>query len=248
MKAYIIKFLDYVTETKVWKSFRSNKKLFGLYKKIMGNRIGNYVMSDRIMDVQNNGMLVISEITKSLEACNVKFFVDNGTLLGLKRNNKLISWDYDVDFGIFITDRFTWQQLEEQMAKIGFTKDHQFKFKGKITEQTYKREDMFIDFFNHLNCDENTSFYCFYKDDNVKYSKANELSVMELKTKKITGTQKLELSEGCYVYVPIEAEEYLADLYGKTWRIPNPNWVSGSGPACIKLNNQYAYLEKNGDI
>lgn len=246
MNKNIVQLIEKFTETSLWKKFRRNETLFNAYKKVLGGKVNRYVLSDRIDDVQNNGMNIIMEITHCLENCNVDFFVDNGTLLGIVRNNKLISWDYDVDFGIFITESFSWDDLETQMNKIGFTKDHQFRYKSIVTEQTYKRGEMYIDFFGHINDETTTSFYCFYKKEGMLYSMDNELSVMELKTVKITGTVKKELDNDDYVYIPIESEEYLAGIYGETWRIPNPNWISGSGPACIKLDGEYGYLENEG--
>ena len=130
------------------------------------------------------------------------------------------------------------------MKKIGFVKDHQFRLESEVTEQTYRRDKVYVDFFGHLNSEDATSFYSFYKNDNMIYSTDSELSVIELKTSKITGTTKKELDNGDYVYVPIETEKYLEELYGMTWRIPDPNWISGSGPSCIKLEGKYGYLEK----
>lgn len=246
MNRYVIKIIEKFTESFLWKKFRKNRRLFNIYKNVMGNKVERYILADRINDIQNNGMEIIIEITKCLEKSNVNFFVDNGTLLGIVREKNIISWDYDIDFGIFITQIFTWDDLEQQMKKIGFVKHHQFKYESMITEQTYKRGEMYVDFFNHLNTENNTSFYCFYKDENSNYLKKNQLSVMELRTEKITGTEKYILDGSLYVYIPNNAESYLAGIYGESWRVPNPNWVSGSGPACIKVKDKYGYLENEG--
>lgn len=240
--------IERFTETAAWKKFRRNDCLYKFYKKIAGNKVEHFVLSDRVSDVQNNGLKAISEITDVLSGNDVDFFVDNGTLLGVVRENKLIRWDYDIDLGIIINEKFSWLDLENAMKRIGYEKDHQFRLFDEITEQTYKRGGMYVDFFNHINDDSTTSFYCFYRDDKVEYSSSNEMSVLELKTVKITGTKQIDLEDGVKVYIPLEAEQYLAGLYGESWRIPNPNWVSGSGPACIHREDCFGYYEKNNSV
>ena len=64
------------------------------------------------------------------------------------------------------------------------------------------------------------------------------------KTCRISGTRILKIDEG-NVPVPVEAEAYLEDLYGSSWRIPDPNWKEGSEPACICLSdNELGIIEK----
>ena len=71
----------------------------------------------------------------------------------------------------------------------------------------------------------------------------NKMSVNEIRTRKISDT-KILLLQDAKVYILENSEGYLEDLYGKSWRVPNPNWVNGSGPCCHKLNDIYGYYEK----
>lgn len=196
--------------------------------------------------LKKDGIKYIMEIDKILEKTSACFFVDAGTLLGIVRNKSLISWDLDIDFGIFIDDNFSWDDLEKSLKKGGFVLDHQYRFKGKITEQTYRRGKVFVDFFGHFSDESNSYFYAFYCKNGFWYENPNQLHTWMFKTVKISGTKKLELDNG-YVHVPNETEEYLAGHYGKDWRTPNPNWVSGSDPDCITLgDSDLGLFEKIG--
>ena len=233
-----------LAKTKIGKMIINNKFLFFIYKATMGRLLRSIRLKKRSRDVKENGILRIMEIEQLLEKTPAVFFVDCGTLLGCVRDHKLIKWDYDVDFGIYISDIFGWKELEIEMKKIGFDLHHQFCFQGQVTEQTYKKNTMMIDFFGHFDDGDNTCYYSYYRLEDYKYTSENEMSVLKFKTVKLTGIKKIEI-EGGYVHIPNEAEEYLAGLYGETWRIPDPNWKGGSGPACIHLSDDYkAELQK----
>ena len=193
--------------------------------------------SKKRKDLQKNGMEAILDADRILNQTNACFFVDDGTLLGFVRDGKLIQWDFDIDFGIYITSDFSWKDLEKTMGKVGFILDHQFRLGNEITEQTYKRGLTSIDFFNHINDENSTVFYSYYSKEGYDYERSDQMHVRLFKTCKISGTKVLQMSNG-NVHVPIEDENYLEGLYGASWRTPDPNWKDGSSPACIDLGNQ----------
>ncbi|WP_303804525.1 hypothetical protein [Ruminococcus flavefaciens] len=233
-----------LAKTKIGKMIIKNKFLFSIYKASLGRIRRKYRLSKRSHDVKGNGILRIMEIERILEKEGAFFFVDCGTLLGFIREGKPIKWDYDIDFGIVIDSKYNWNNLEEAMIKHGYTLHHQFRFEGNITEQTYKKGITMIDFFNHFHEDNNTCFYAYYRKENYNYSSDNEMNVLKLKGVKISGTKKIKV-EGGFVHVPNEAEKYLENIYGVNWRIPDPNYKDGSGPACIHLDDKCkAYLEE----
>lgn len=39
-----------------------------------------------------------------LESCNVRYWLEGGSLLGAVRNSSIIPWDYDIDLGIYKED------------------------------------------------------------------------------------------------------------------------------------------------
>lgn len=187
--------------------------------------------------ISSNGLVIIDEITKELRKNNANAFVDYGTLLGIARSKKLLSWDDDLDFGICINDEFTWDNLSQVMNGMGFNIRHEFKLDGKITEQNYYRDGISVDFFNHVDEGDTSVTYVYEKRTAVKYPSESDWNVMKLVTNAIGKVKEVELEDGLICTVPEDEARYMAWVYGDDWRIPNPNWVSGSGPAVTRLED-----------
>lgn len=224
---------------KIWRmlkgprsALKKVKFIYEPYRKIKSS----YDRKRRTKTLQENGLKIVLDVDKLLEHTNACYFIDNGTLLGFIRDGKLIQWDLDIDFGIYITPEFTWKDLEKTLNKIGFRLHHQFRLKNEITEQTYRRGGASIDFFNHINDDDSTMFYCYYLKEGYDYKTESQRHTRLFKTCKISGMKVLQLPEG-NVHVPIESESYLEGLYGASWRIPNPEWKDDLSPACICLGD-----------
>ena len=237
------RFIEGFADSAFWKFIQKNKFIYEAYQKTFGGILHRYLLKDRIQEVQNGGMQIIDLIQKSLESSEIKFFVDNGTMLGFVRDGRLIKWDYDVDFGVLVNSTFNWSMLEKLLTENGFYLHHQFKKDNIITEQTYGYGTIMIDFFGHFENGDSTSFYTYYREPDKAYDSENKMSVNEIRTRKISDT-KILLLQDAKVYILENSEGYLEDLYGKSWRVPNPNWVNGSGPCCHKLNDIYGYYEK----
>ena len=107
------RFIEGFADSAFWKFIQKNKFIYEAYQKTFGGILHRYLLKDRIQEVQNGGMQIIDLIQKSLESSEIKFFVDNGTLLGFVRDGRLIKWDYDVDFGVLVNSTFNWSMLEK---------------------------------------------------------------------------------------------------------------------------------------
>ena len=213
-----------------------------IYNILYGNKKWEKQLKMRNQSLNLNGLHVISEIEDLLNQSNASFFVDCGTLLGIIRDGRLLAWDDDIDFGIFINSSFSWEKLEKCLMNIGMVKIHQFKYRNEITEQTYMYNGISIDFFNHVQEGNKTFFYSYRKIKGKKYISECEFSVDKFVTARITGVRSLNLNN-ININIPENAEEYLACLYGKDWKVPNPDWSSGSGPSCFPLDGERGYME-----
>jgi phosphorylcholine metabolism protein LicD len=75
------------------------------------------------------------EIVDILEENKINFFIQAGTVLGAKRENNFIKWDWDVEFGIF-EDEFinNYELIKSEMLKKNFKIFHEIKNRkdGKI--------------------------------------------------------------------------------------------------------------------
>ncbi|MGT2754018.1 LicD family protein [Streptococcus ovis] len=231
------------TDTKYWKKFQKNKLLFPLYKKYIGKHITNYFLTDRRNEIQHTGIETIQEIEEALSSKGATFFLGNGSLLGIVRDGEMIKWDHDIDYGIYIDEQFGWETLESSLRNLGFSKYKEFYFENELlTEQTYRRNNTYVDFFRHFETEDETYFYSYYKIMGEEYASENEQSVRTFNTVKLSGSQVM-LIDGKQFHVPNEYEEYLAGLYTSTWRVPNPNWVAGSGPACRVLSGKKGFCK-----
>ena len=215
-------------ETKFWKSIRKNEKLYNLIHNSLGKMIRDNQLKDRKIAIKNDGFASITEIDKTLSAVNCVHFVDFGTLLGFVREGKLLAWDFDVDFGVKIDNGFTWQALGMLMNSISFSLVKQFSFHGVVTEQTYARNGVFVDFFRHFDSDSGSYYYVYFNDTEQEEG-STDLKIKVTTTVRLTETAKLPV-EGGVVSVPKEYEQYLVDVYGENWRVPDPDWKPAAKP------------------
>lgn len=223
-------------DTKLWKRVRNNEKLYGLIHNSIGLWIKNYHLRDRIGEMKAGGLSCIFEIDKLLSDLNCTFFVDFGTLLGFIRNGKLLSWDYDIDFGICLNKNFQWKDLEEVMNRAEFQLVRQFSYHETITEQTYRKSNIYIDFFSHVIESDRSYYYVYYEEKDYQYDNPMYRHARVTTTVKITSNITYEV-DGGLVHVPREYEKYLEDVYGTDWKIPNPNWTAGLLPNIEKMKD-----------
>lgn len=231
-----------ITDTKLWKGLKKNKIFNTVYYKTVGRWIRKYRIKDRVKEMRKDGFNIVMELETALDNTSAVFFVDYGTLLGFVRDGGVIKWDFDIDFGIFINNDFSWEDLENALKEIGFYLHHQFRFHDQVTEQTYKRGNILVDFFNHFHEGDNTCSYAYYFRKDYDYQDKDIMHAAIFTTVKISGTKILEVPGG-KVHIPIEAEQYLEELYTEKWRIPDPNFDGGSSPACYKYKDEIGCCE-----
>ena len=194
--------------------------------------------------LQNEGFEYLKKIEEALGKANARFFVNFGSLLGLLRSGEFISWDNDIDYGIYIDDSFTWEDLGKTMNSIGMTLARQFSHDGMITEQTYKTDKLTVDFFAHSEDDDNSFEYVYFKKKDYDYESLDDAHVCRLKMYKFPGiTRRKIANKDIEISVPVDAEEYLASIYREDWMVPNPNWVSAEGPAWNELEGVIGHGE-----
>ncbi|MEK9572161.1 MAG: LicD family protein [Paracoccaceae bacterium] len=54
--------------------------------------------------IDRNGVSVLRDVAQFLEAENIKYWLDGGTLLGVVRDNGIIDGDIDIDIGVITSD------------------------------------------------------------------------------------------------------------------------------------------------
>ena len=78
------------------------------------------------------------ELTDLLNQKKIFHFLWGGALLGIRRDGKLLEWDWDVEIGIFANDfKKNWLLINKLLEKNGFKIFYQDKFQLKISFVKY---------------------------------------------------------------------------------------------------------------
>lgn len=184
------------------------------------------------------GYTYMKKINEVLDKNGFKYFITYGTLLGIIREGQFMGHDNDIDMGIIYDENFSWDKLEEALREIGMHKKHQFTLEGEITEQTYSYNKLSVDFFMYENFDANHQVsYVYFRQETGRYEDAT-FEVARHITKKIEKIEKVETLKGEFS-IPENSEEFLAEIYGSEWRVPQPNWK----PERDVVEGKYGYFE-----
>lgn len=154
---------------------------------------------------------------------NVNYFLYFGSLLGLVRDGKFMEHDDDVDYGIIVSDKFSWEDFESFLTNHKLKKIRQFSLNGKITEQTYEYNGLTVDFFGCFIHNGVMNSYLYYRKDNYIYNSRFECHVGRFDYIKVIEVKKVQFHGKSYT-IPANAEDLLTSIYSKNWRIPDKKW------------------------
>ena len=147
------------------------------------------------------------ESCKILEKLKINYFLVSGVLLGGIRDNKLISWDWDVELSVFS------DVLEK---KLNLIENELKKKKFTIIKINRKKNQIKIDYFGKLD-----PSVTHYSIEGWSYSKKrkvfwrNSYQIPEKFLKKLSKVKFF----GKYFNCPKNPEKYLEFMYGN-WKKP----------------------------
>ena len=204
------------------------KKIKILYVPVKAYKDWNYKRDNerKRKVLQENGLEITSEISKALDNSGIEYFFTYGTLLGVIK-----------------TEEFSWNKLKSLLTNAGFKQLHEFSLDGEITEQTYEYKGMTIDFFIYEKENEHMISYVYFNKKGTVNEDPTKKFVSKMISSQIKEFKYLEINNQKY-RIPVNAEQYLADIYSESWRIPNPNWVSEEGPAWNELEGKYGIYKE----
>jgi len=175
----------------------------------------------------------IKTFKEILDSNNILYWLDFGTLLGIYRDNHLLSWDKEFDIGIFREDYFKIIELLPLFEQKGFTMDNihsecniQFKKNGlKFDINIYeKQDDYYIQFWN--NHDDNIVgciLDFIIKHLYILYIKHGSSRILSRIPKGFFSKLKHHNYMNMDFLIPDDTAGYLKLRYGK-WTIPVKNW------------------------
>jgi tetratricopeptide (TPR) repeat protein len=222
-------YLEYITknyhsQSKRGFSSRSYAQLIRACVRCQATDIAEKIVEDAIINIQikgeknkptkvatgmpkgqytnEKGNIILDQFSEVMENHGIQYFLMGGTLLGLIRDNKLLPWDKDLDFGCF-SEEATASNLWDIFMKSPFflpmgTTDERLIKLRHITGVTV---DIFV---NH-------------RDGNSMWHGGQFVSWCDKPFKLSTVD-----FEGMTLYIPDNPEEYLENHYGESWRKPDP--------------------------
>ena len=201
-----------------------------LYKNKLILRIYSYFNSTRpkrrmAKKLADYGAAEIDELFHILYNSHYESFCEFGTLLGVIREHGFIPHDYDIDLGVMHSESFSWSELEKKLESHGIRLIEQYEYNGIITEQTYRlKSGLTVDFFLYWPTSDFTmTTYVYYKNHDMAYSSSQLRSVKALVYPMIEGIQWIDFLNK-KVLVPSDPEKHLEAIYGRTWKVPDPNY------------------------
>lgn len=100
-------------------------------------------------DIKNQWEVeLLLEVVNLLREHDVRFWLDQGSLLGVVREGRFFSWDHDVDIGIWEDDREKMEKVAMRIQKMGQTVrflPYVVKLGGKVDCRVYRRNGDFAE-------------------------------------------------------------------------------------------------------
>ncbi|MGB5500535.1 MAG: LicD family protein [Maribacter sp.] len=167
---------------------------------------------------------LLSEVTTIFESCKIAYWLEGGTLLGLRREGRLLPWDNDLDISIHESESNKISLLQNTLKKEGY------RVRTRVFEKdsdAYKKGDLRMikirtkRFFGLLKGN-----VCL--DVFIKYTK-NEKTYWEIANKvknvpsKYYETFKTLDFKGKPYAIPELTDEYLSYRYGD-WQTAVKDW------------------------
>lgn len=156
--------------------------------------------------------------TRFLNENRISYFLSGGTLLGAVRQGSFAGRPGDIDLGILEDDEIKLLELLPQLGKLNFVRDPMYAhFEDKIVFTKWRTPHVDIMVYRPLNrmSEVSGTSFCHVNASAKKFICSIDFS--ELRTASIFD----------YKFpVPKNAEEFIANQYGESWRVPDaPQFV-----------------------
>ena len=192
---------------------------------------GFYKKHDVAFDSQSEQQAVhfMHENISIMQRVGISFWVEGGTLLGALRDQKLIPWDHDLDFGMIFESEKQMKSLIRNLRRRFYVSVKDFPKTNQIWQlgnyrvlKIYPRKHLI---FKDKLC---LDLFIYYEDtlpDSqepvYKYVVWNRNAYHR---KEFLETRESLLFYGKEVPVPANPEGFIEVKYGKNWRTPVKEW------------------------
>jgi hypothetical protein len=163
----------------------------------------------------------LSELNEILKKHNVKYWIQDGTLLGYYRDKDFINHDNDLDIGI------KWKDFNKivlfDIIDNGFILNAVNGFVDSSLVINFVKREVPVDFYFYYS---NKSGI--YHSALVKKPYVNGRYRVDYNYKDFDVKESKFLN--CSCYVPEDELYFIETKYGKNWRTPDPKWISSMDP------------------
>jgi LPS biosynthesis protein len=164
-----------------------------------------------------------------MNEAGIDFWIEGGTLLGALRDQKLIPWDHDLDFGMKYESDAQMKRLILKLRRHFYVSVRSFPRTSKIwhlgnyrvlkifpRKNLFFKEDLCLDLFVYYEGTlpgKDELVYKYVVWDRNAYHR-----------KEFFDTTETINFYGGEVPVPAKAEQFIEVKYGKDWRTPKKEW------------------------
>lgn len=167
---------------------------------------------------------LLSDVITIFESCNIAYWLEGGTLLGLRREGRLLPWDNDLDISLHESEGDKLMLLVDTLKKKGFRvrtrtfeKDSDVFKQGDLRMIKIRTKRFFgllkgnvcLDVFIKYTKKDKTYWEIANKVKNVPHKYYDTFTTLEFKNKTYS--------------IPEFTDEYLTYRYGD-WQTPVKDW------------------------
>jgi hypothetical protein len=174
---------------------------------------------------------MLHELTCILDKHNIKYWLQDGTLLGYYREGNLISHDNDTDIGLF------WSDIK---SKDVFLEILQNDFK-LVKIKGFKENSLMLTFTKSL---QKVDLFFYYKDENKIYHTALGKNWEVVSYSYDPFNVKLINFLGYDFKVPEDELKFIETKYGLDWKTPKVIWDNINGPVNAYPTGVYLDIKK----
>lgn len=198
------------------------------FNKIKREHLKNKIMHKKFHELAPEALKDISKVFTTYEK-KIEVWLAFGTLLGAYRENKIIDYDYDLDFGIMDSDMSL--DFIQYMSINGFKLKKYFIIKSIdpllndfVSEYTFLYKGfVLIDFFVFKEIDNKISAHLFDAEDGLTWNETlkkynNGLRVVKRSFSKFN-LKKISFYDSVFL-IPEDIDAYLREAYGEDFMTP----------------------------
>ncbi len=164
-----------------------------------------------------------------MDQVGITYWIEGGTLLGALRDQKLIPWDHDLDFGMIYRSETEMKALIRSLRRVFKVSVRDFPKTDAIWQLgKYRVLKIFPRKFYFFKKDLCLDLFVYYEgeipgqDEAVYKYVVWDRNAFHLK-KYLDEPERMEFYGGS-VPIPAQAEQFIEVKYGSTWRTPVKEW------------------------